>query len=333
METTIKEKAHKIYKEAIIYSYKMIRKDSDIIEDMSFSYNNKMITSYDIIQARIAFEYEMGRRELYYDTQGFVYIFCREEVLKEDNNTKSKLAFYLAWHIFMQNYKTKMYIKEHKEYIIKEAHENIKKNKNLNMYFDNVINYYDINKKFLYDEDALYDFVEQNKNCYYRSKEDDLILKRKKEPFLYFAIKSFYKDLHLYEEGFIKEYLDIFKKIKNELFRICEIDNKISNGLNNDNDFFSYFCDTIEVGEFASNIYIAKSQLYNFFQNLNLDYYLLNLDYYLKFKFMSNKQTITFIMPILEKQYSSKFMLDEETIESHIIPREGRYKFRSTSLF
>ena len=127
METTIKEKAHKIYKEAIIYSYKMIRKDSDIIEDMSFSYNNKMITSYDIIQARIAFEYEMGRRELYYDTQGFVYIFCREEVLKEDNNTKSKLAFYLAWHIFMQNYKTKMYIKEHKEYIIKEAHENIKK--------------------------------------------------------------------------------------------------------------------------------------------------------------------------------------------------------------
>jgi hypothetical protein len=191
------------------------------------------------------------------------------------------------------------------------------------MYFDNVINYYDINKKFINDQDALDDFVEQNKNCYYRSKEDDLILKRKKEPFLYFAIKSFYKDLHLsfYEEGLIKEYLDIFKKIKNELFGICEIDNKVSNG------FIGYSYDTIiEVGEFASNIYITESELYNFFRNLNLDYYL-------KFKFMSDKQTITFIMPILEKQYSCKFMLDEETIESHIIPREGRYKFRSTSLF
>jgi hypothetical protein len=313
METTIKEKAHKIYKEAIIYSYKMIREEP-YFRGRLFFYN------------RIGIDNEM-QKELYYHIQNLVYIFCRQEVLKEDNNTKSKLAFYLAWHIFMQNYKTKMYIKEHKEYIIKEAHENIKKNKNRNMYFDKVINYYDlIHVKFINDQDALDDFVEQNKNCYYRSKEDDLILKRKKEPFLYFAIKSFYKDLHLYEEGFIKEYLDIFKKIKNELFRICEIDNKVSNGLNNDNDFFSYFCDTIEVGEFASNIYIVESQLYNFFQNLNLDYYL-------KFKFMSDKQTITFIMPILEKQYSSKFMLDEETIESHIIPREGRYKFRSTSLF
>lgn len=329
METTIKEKAHKIYKEAIIYSYKIIRKNSGISEDMLrfCNYRNKMLTLYDLIQARITFDHEFEIGESYYRSiQDVVYIFCRQEVLKEDNNTKSKLAFYLAWHIFMQNYKTKMYIKEHKEYIIKKAHENIKENENRNMYFDNVINYYDINKKFINDQDALDDFVEQNRNCYYRSREEDLILKTKKEPFLYFAIKSFYKDLHLYEEGFIKEYLDIFKKIKNELFRICEIDNKVSNGLNNDNDFFSYFCDTIEVGEFASNIYITESQLYNFFQNLNLDYYL-------KFKFMSDKQTITFIMPILEKQYSCEFMLDEETIESHIRLREGRYKFRSTSLF
>jgi hypothetical protein len=37
-------------------------------------------------------------------------------------------------------------------------------------------------------------------------------------------------------------------------------------------------------------------------------------------------------MPILEKQYSCEFMLDEETIESKIYCGEGRYKFRSTSL-
>jgi hypothetical protein len=67
------------------------------------------------------------QKKLYYHIQNLVYIFCRQEVLKEDNNAKSKLAFYLAWHIFMQNYETKMYIKNHKEYIIKEAHENIKK--------------------------------------------------------------------------------------------------------------------------------------------------------------------------------------------------------------
>jgi hypothetical protein len=279
---------------------------------------------------------EIKRKDPYYrdmpffynhHIQDWLYIFCRQEVLKEDNNTKSKLAFYLAWHIFMLNYKTKKYIKLHKEEIIKQAHENIKRNENLHMYFDKVINYYDINKKFINDQDALDDFVEQNRNCYYRSKEEDLILKRKKEPFLYFAIKSFYKDLHLYEVSLIKEYLDNFKKIKNELFCICEIDNKVSNGFNNDVFGYSYDYDTtIEVGEFASNIYIAESELYNFFRNLNLDYYL-------KFKFISDKQTITCIMPILKKQYSCEFMLDEETIESKIYCGEGRYKFRSTWLF
>jgi hypothetical protein len=314
METTIKEKAHKIYKEAIMHCDEIRRKDPYYrdFRDMPFCYN------------RIEIDNKM--RMLHDHIQNWLYIFCRQEVLKEDNNAKSKLAFYLAWHIFMQNYKTKMYIKNHKEYIIKEAHENIKKNKNRNMYFDKVINFYDINKKFINDQDALDDFVEQNRNCYYRYKEEDLILKRKKEPFLYFAIKSFYKDLHLYEEGLIKEYLDNFKKIKNELFRICEIDNKVSNGFNNGVFSYSYDYDTIEVGELASNIYIAESKLYDFFRNLNLDYYL-------KFKFISDKQTITCFMPILEKQYSCEFMLDKETIELKIYCGEGRYKFRSKPLF
>jgi hypothetical protein len=296
METTIKEKAHKIYKEAIMHCDEMKRKEPFFrdFRDMPFFYN------------RIGIDNKM--RILYDHIQNWLYIFCRQEVLKEDNNTKSKLAFYLAWHIFMLNFKTKNYIKLHKEEIIKQAHENIKRNKNLHMYFYKVINFYDINKKFINNQDALDDFVEQNRNCYYRSKEAELILKRKKETFLYFAIKSFYKDLHLYEEGLIKEYLDNFIKIKNELFRICEIDN------------YDTIYDTIEVGELASNIYIAESEIYNFFQNLNLDYYL-------KFKFISDKQTITCIMPILEKQYSCEFMLDEETIESKIYCTEGRYKF------
>jgi hypothetical protein len=320
MEATIKEKAHKIYKEAIMHCDKM-RREEPFFSDMPFFYNrigidNKMQILYD--HTRIEIDNKM--RMLHDHIQNLLYIFCRQEVLKEDNNTKSKLAFYLAWHIFMLNYKTKMYIKKHKEYIIKEAHEKIKRSSHREMYFYKVINFYDINKKFINDQDALDDFVDQNRNCYYRSKEEDLILKRKKEPFLYFAIKSFYKDLHLYEEGLIKKHLDNFKEIKNELFRICEIDNKVSNFS------YSYDYDTIEVGEFASNIYIAESKLYDFFRNLNLDYYL-------KFKFISDKQTITCFMPILEKQYSCEFMLDEETIESKIYCGEGRYKFRSKPLF
>ena len=323
METTIKEKAHKIYKEAIMHCDKMRREEpffSDF-SDTPFFYNrigidNKMQILYDHTRIEIDNKMQM----LYHHIRNWLYIFCRQEVLKEDNNTKSELAFYLAWHIFMLNYKTKNYIKLHKEEIIKQAHENIKRNKHLYMYFDEVINLYDINKKFINNQNALDDFVEQNRNCYYRSKKEDLILKRKKEPFLYFAIKSFYKDLHLYEVGLIKEHIDNFIKIKNELFSICEIDNKVFN------DFISYSYDTtIEVDEFASNIYIAKSELYNFFRNLNLDYYL-------KFKFISDKQTITCIMPILEKQYSCEFIIDEETIESKIYCGEGRYKFRSTSL-